>query len=370
LPSILQKSGSPEKKQRNSILKFFRIRLFNFFSLRKKARYQYEIFSKAEIKFEYEINLSELTHEVETAIVNIIADRLEISREKIKILAMKKGSLLIEIELPSKALDSLIKLYENNDPIIKQIGVSYVCETLIEQYNRLNLRKLLMCIYKKEGLLNLCKENFKEVLLNSPKRFSKRNLVDIIIEYAIQTSKVDLLKEISFKHNPKLYNKYQPYTFEERRPYSRKIEKRSKPSEITIVEYTKSAFWGIGAATLGSLGIILLESTPLRFFSWFLYVPLSNLIGDAILHGSNNKRSRKLGILAVICYLSGFTFAFDIKLIWEGKITNLKEIILLIGFSILLSFLGVIFSIGVDPIRIFNFIFVSTGAYLTYKRVT
>ncbi|MFX1475972.1 MAG: protein kinase, partial [Promethearchaeota archaeon] len=84
-------------------------------------------------------NLSDFASEKQSAIVGNLADILNISRDQIRILRKRGGSIILQIEMPTEAVNRLIALYEANDPMLKGLDFQQVKKILFGKYKILEL---------------------------------------------------------------------------------------------------------------------------------------------------------------------------------------------------------------------------------------
>lgn len=83
-------------------------------------------FPKSEIELVLKGDFQALTPELESAIIGALAGILNISREEIRIVKTKSGSIVLRIEMPTVAIRHLINLYNINDPLVKDFGIQRI----------------------------------------------------------------------------------------------------------------------------------------------------------------------------------------------------------------------------------------------------
>jgi hypothetical protein len=71
-------------------------------------------------------DLSGFTLEQQSAMVGALAGILDISREQVRVLEIRSGSVILQIEMPREAVNRLISLYEAGDPIMQAFGIQEV----------------------------------------------------------------------------------------------------------------------------------------------------------------------------------------------------------------------------------------------------
>ncbi|MCB0208483.1 MAG: hypothetical protein KDJ52_04120 [Anaerolineae bacterium] len=81
---------------------------------------------RSQVEITLKGDLSHLTPELQSAAIGAIAGVLNISRDQVTFLQVQKGSIILQLELPTEAVNELIILYETNDPIMKDLGVENV----------------------------------------------------------------------------------------------------------------------------------------------------------------------------------------------------------------------------------------------------
>ena len=94
--------------------------------------------SSCEIELVFE-DLSKFIPEIQQAAIGALAGALDISREKIKVLEVRKGSVKIRIRIPSTSLDKLIELYQTDRLLMDNLGIVYVIELLEKRFNLDNI---------------------------------------------------------------------------------------------------------------------------------------------------------------------------------------------------------------------------------------
>ena len=83
--------------------------------------------------------LSSFTPEIQFATVGALAGILDIPRDQIRIVKVQDGSIILQIEMPTEAVNRLIALYEADAPTLKDLGVQQVRKVLLKKYRILEL---------------------------------------------------------------------------------------------------------------------------------------------------------------------------------------------------------------------------------------
>lgn len=359
------------EKSEQSILEPRR-KLFDIWLLFKKIfKHEKKLFNDTKqirVPVEIKIDHSQVTPEELSALIGAIAGILSISREKIRILDIYKGSLILRLEIPSDALDKLIALYEAKDPVLSELGISYISEIVIEEYKLTNIRKLIIELFSLSELKSFCLENFKDFGEQLPSSLDKITIVDRLIEYASQDAKIPTLLESAYKQNPKVYSKFRPYYNVPRRPFAKDAKLKPIPSGLKQWQFLVAAAMGLTVATVSSMVMFFLSLVPFigGLLASLVFVPMGQVVGEVISKGANYKQGKGLAILSVICYVIGYRLGFIIgSYIYQFQITG--EIHIDPVFVLVFIFVSIFYELA-NPFNIFSSIGLFAGGYLAYRR--
>ena len=81
---------------------------------------------RSQVEITFKGDLSHLTPELQSAAIGALAGVLNISRDQVTFLRVQEGSIILQLEMPTEAVNHLITLYETHDPIMKDLGIEHV----------------------------------------------------------------------------------------------------------------------------------------------------------------------------------------------------------------------------------------------------
>lgn len=253
---------------------------------------------------------------------------VELDRDQVRLLSVKKGCVKIEIELPSEALDKLIELYEQDPSLLEnELGILDLTETFREKYNLSNIQTLLEEGFEAEEIISICENNFSDLREIITIDISKSDIVREIILYLRQES----LSQESLIRNfldgarelkPEAYQKHRPYYKVPRRP--RNIQRNRQRNSFNYLNSKRIIIASLMIAGLASLGFIgldviviasesLLESigkpaaSPPLVLLYLLLIPpqIGRYVGRLSSNLLRNESSTTRIRIAIICYLMG-----------------------------------------------------------------
>ncbi|GJD22581.1 hypothetical protein RIVM261_075370 [Rivularia sp. IAM M-261] len=315
-----------------------------------KSRYREtdrEVISQCEIELVFE-NLSKFPPEVREAAIGALAGALKISREEIKVLEVRKGSVKVRIEIPSISLDKLIELYEKDRNLMQQLGIIYVVEVFEESFYLENIRTLLIRGFTREELVTICYENFISIYDTITLNNTQSEIVDKIIEYICRESQISNFLELTRERKPDIYNNFSPYYKVPRRPgqvrdYSRQSRRRVNSYRLRRPEILIAGFIGIVVAALGfivliiGLSLILFSTGISAFGQVFLFLGLlilGDIVGRVVSRATRRAGGEVAGRVAAASYFVGLvlipTLILIIALIRQLANGNHQEALLTI----------------------------------------
>ncbi|NEO94808.1 MAG: trypsin-like peptidase domain-containing protein [Moorea sp. SIO3G5] len=255
------------------------------------------------------------------AVVGLLrANGEKIDRGQVKIIVVKKGSVKIEIELPSEALDKLIELYEQDRSVLeRELGIIYLTEILKERFKIKNIQALLKQGFETEEILAICNDNFSPVAELIKPGSSKVEIINSLIEYLHQKSQIQDFLSLARKRKPQAYEKFRPYYKVPRRPGQRANSTFQKRVRMLL-----AGVMGVGVSTLGVFSLSQLTESLTRLNSsgnsgiagliglvFFLGLTfLGDITGQAILVGTRGRRGETVGRLAIFSYSIGCSIGF------------------------------------------------------------
>ena len=227
----------------------------SFFNLVSRQIKKKEI-SLCEITFS--IDYSKCSCEILHAAIHALAGVLELSKDEIRLLDVRLGSLIMKLEVPSNAIDKLIALFEDDRHTMKQLGILYVTETFDERFILENIQVLLNRSYTTEEITAIYQKYFSSSLQAHPLEVEKSKIIDNLIDSLNQESWISQLLSSISKQKPEAYDKFEPYYKIPRRPS--KENKRRATSHLTLCEKIKGGFSGTGVAFFGFILLSILDA--------------------------------------------------------------------------------------------------------------
>ncbi|MFN8453512.1 MAG: response regulator [Anaerolineae bacterium] len=82
--------------------------------------------SKDQVEITLIGDLTNFTPELQFAVVGALAGVLNIPRDQIDVLNAQAEGIILQLEMPTEAINQLIGLYEANDPVIQDLGIQQV----------------------------------------------------------------------------------------------------------------------------------------------------------------------------------------------------------------------------------------------------
>ncbi|MDJ0707819.1 MAG: serine protease [Leptolyngbyaceae cyanobacterium MO_188.B28] len=320
-----------------------------------------------------EIDSSQFTPERVRAFRYALARASGIPWSDIKVLEVKLGSVIVKVELPSKTLDRLIDLYQHDIVTRRNLGISHVTETFEEWFYFKNIQALLEQGFTREELAAICYENFRHFSEQLPPERGKAEIIDRLIEYVRQESRIPELLTLASKRNHEAYNKLGPYYKVPRRP-SREVRQQAVISGLTWWERVKAGVLGTVTATIGVLVLFVAyiitpewldRSGILASLIWLGLIPLGDIVGRVVSINLNHRRGEAIGRLAAISYLIGYivghiSIVFLVQLILALADPSMELHIV----NILFLMIGTLLEVLSDFRRWMG----AGGAYFAYKR--
>ena len=293
-----------------------------------------QVRSKCEIELVFE-NLSYFKPEVRDAAIGALAGVLNIPREEIKILEVRKGSVKLRVEMPSIALDRLIELYETNSKMTRDLGIIYLTEIFDEIFNIENIRSLLNNEFIYEDLLVICYKNFRI----SPEQIApnsiKSEVIEQLLQYVRQQMLVSELLNLLRERKPEAFNKFGSYYKVPRRPARERGKRSHQSNQFTKWQIILAVFLGVGVTLLGVVMLVFVDifigskdqSGITSIIIWLGLYPLGDLAGRVVLKALSGRRGEKSGQLAMISFMLGcvalpiifFSINFSLSL---GEVIN------------------------------------------------
>jgi hypothetical protein len=332
------------KDQEDSIFKIFVFSICTYFrkliSIFKTEEENSESQkSKCEIELVGE-DISKFTPEVIDAIIQSISTVLKIPFGSIKFSSIKKGSIKLCLQMPSIALDSLIKLYNEDRSTMQNLGINYLTEILDEPFNIANIRLLLNNGFNREELITICQNNFglihNEINLNT----EKSEIAEILLRCLREQMQVPYFLNIARDRKPEIFRKFGLYSKAPRRPGL--IGQGNNFQQPTRWESISAISLGATVALLGSLVIFIAliaagDNDPLKGLISFFHIPFGLFVGDIVLNRLGGVNSARAGYLSGTAYLIGssivpITLLFillllNIVVLWENfRVDNIGSI--------------------------------------------
>ncbi|NEP22814.1 trypsin-like peptidase domain-containing protein [Moorena sp. SIO3I6] len=307
----------------------------------------------------------------------------KIDRGQVKLIVVKKGSVKIEIELPSEALDKLIELYEQDRSVLeRELGISYLTEILKERFKIKNIQALLKQGFETEEILAICNDNFSPVAELINPGSSKVEIINSLIEYLRQKSQIQDFLSLARKRKPQAYEKFRPYYKVPRRPSGR-ARRRANSTFQTRARMVLAGVMGVGVSTLGYFALfqltqLLSSSTSNDVILQIIglvhglgLIALGDITGQAVLIPTGGRRGNAVGRLAIFSYFAGLVIFFFWNFVMPQLLAVGNPFIFilssLIGF--LLVFVGSFLN---DPRTLLSLLSTGTslglGSYLAYQR--
>lgn len=249
-----------------------------------------------------------------------IAHEIGLERSQIKIKNIYKGSVKIEIEIPSEYIDKVIKLYDEDRALMNELGIKYLSETFKHSYDIKKIESFLKKYFKIEEIIKIYSINFNLSIEDINVTNSKNEIISRLLYYVEQNSQIPILLEMLSEHNPKAYSKYEPYHNTPRRPSSQGTRSRIRiNSNSNRWNFIRAGINGTGIAFLGFMVLasvlFLLEyvnNPPLTelitsFYFLILFPVTGNIVGEVVLKSLNNTSSEQAGRIAASSYFVGLT---------------------------------------------------------------
>jgi hypothetical protein len=252
------------------------------------------------------------------AFVTATAIALDISRSSLEVLAVKTGSIKVQIRLSSKKVDEIIHLYESDRNLMHKLGISYVTEVLERPFYIEHIESLLDQGFSMSELMELCEEQLNTIPSEIISIEDKKTFIRELLRYFSMESSISELLSILERSKPEQYVKYSPYIKIPRRPFQEEIRQgdqrnRSRRTSQNI-NWRQFARVGIKAASISflcSIGIFILylvvsQLNDILAGVIFISFPyLGNYIGEVVSRNLNYQGSRSAARLSVISFLSG-----------------------------------------------------------------
>ncbi len=84
------------------------------------------LFPTGEVEIRIKGDPSNFTYEQKSRLLRMLALSLECPIGEINVLGIRKGSVIVKVEMPEKAVKKLVNLYEDNDEVIKKLEIQDV----------------------------------------------------------------------------------------------------------------------------------------------------------------------------------------------------------------------------------------------------
>lgn len=269
--------------------------------------------------------------------INAIAKVLGLPRNEIQIIFIREGSIKIEIELPSKSLDRLIKLFEERTVLMRDLGVNYVMESFAEGYIIKNIKKLILNEYTTNSLLFFIKKNYPQISKEISSHDNKLKIVDYLVDQVQTKSTFSSLLNMIEIEKGSIVRNYEPFIKVPRRPKKTKEQKfKSKdkilsyvlgrmPNKVraVIAAITGCLFASISTAlvfyTIDSMVRFSVDNFIFGFYSpielfgglckFFWIIVLGDWVGQIVVQVSGSKKGLSTARLAQRTFFAGLLLA-------------------------------------------------------------
>ncbi|MDD5393066.1 MAG: trypsin-like peptidase domain-containing protein [Thiothrix sp.] len=358
--SELQKYINEHTPQKRTI----KFSMFSFFNKAKRENNK-----KCNCQIHFKTNLSVDEYKIP---VQALASELNLCYETIDTKKVREGSLIIDLTLPSYSLDKLIALYEKRDNLIKDLGIEYISESLEDEFEIDNIKKIMLILMEHENIRWGIYDMYPNSIKDLPNDVTNYYIIEKVIDEARNSNSISNLLAYLSRKNKNLYEKNKPYHKIPRRPKVENINLKSthSPFSLFLIFFKASGISTIGTMFLfliQYLILMLLGSNPaaslLASLVWTALVPLGAKVGDFISESFNRNKDKKVAAFAVICYMLGY----EIGIIISSAISIYIDMAASKDFFFIL---GVIFSVVFNSMdSIISLITLGIGAYYAYRNV-
>ena len=307
--------------------------------------------AQCQVKFANSLDMTADGAEWQAALIEGLSKILACTPEEIQVVSIQPEQKLLTLNIPSEAFERLI---EPNPAIaqgVKELGIVQVKEVLNENYHCENIRRMLSKMFTAAELYTFCQKHFSTMLDETPSGIKKSALIDKLLNYTRQTSRLAHLLVFANQHNAECYEKYAPY-HETPRMYppqqrSGAVQRPAFPQRtthffnLTPIEFLRAASMGIGVSTALTFLLQRVLMTPVEGGAeilWLLQGTIALLgivVGKVVSHGASAKHGELLGIVSVSCYWIGLILGNSlVYLTMSGLYVTLNMVsqYLLLGF--------------------------------------
>ena len=292
-----------------------------------------------------------------------MAEALSCASDDIRVIETQEEGRLLTLEMAGALFERLLKLDEADEQGLRKLGVLLVKEILDEPYDLSRVRRMLGKIFSDEELRSFCEQYFPDVSSKLSSSMKKTQIIDALMDFARQTSRVPHILVLAEQRHAELFKKHEPYYLPVRIFPKAKKQQVSQTSSfkapffnLTLVEFFRASLLGSGlAAGLTFLLQRVMMSASDAFLNYLLMGGIALIgmfTGEAVLKLANHKRGKFLAIVSVGSYLVG------------SVLGNSLLIFSLIGFQFSP---GVLINVLVGGVASLISLAVLIGIFLAYK---
>lgn len=319
--------------------------------------------------------------EITEAKVRALAASLGYPREAIKVVFLKKGSVKIRIELPSKALDKLISLYETDQQLMERLGLLYVEEKPKDRFLWENVRKLFSSFGIRE-VISIYETQLGSNFDSSTFPNDAELVIKGFIQHIDESSETSALLGILSNHNPTKYKLFAPYFRVPKRPAGRPGARRltsnsSQRSELTRGRIILAIFLGTCVGAVGSLVLIALSlfliHIDVAYYFPEMYeltrllalVLIGNYVGRTVAKVTRRRGGDFIGRIAVFSYLLGLFF---IPIFLLSLVILILILLFILDFSLAVATVRDIYTATSSEFGVDGILGAIVGSLLAYQR--
>lgn len=309
-------------------------------------------------------DLSEWSEEIQTAAIRAIAAVIGYPPEAVSMFDIveeaegTEGPVKVTIEMPEYAFERLLTLGAAEDPALAGLGITHARERVSNPHNIENIRRMLNKMFTLGEFREFCQRHFSIICDQFDANANKTEMIETLLDYVCQNSRIPHILVFAQKHNPKTYGRYEPYHVLPRMyPIPRQQTAKRRASQrllgqpllnLSFGEGLKAltAGTGVAAALMFLLQRVLLipvedqnVAEVLRLV-WGTTALFAIAVARAALWGANRNRGKLLAAISVASYwvgmMLGNTLAF-LSNIGEGFTTDLVLSSVVYGIAMTIS---------------------------------
>ena len=214
-----------------------------------------------QITFKKPVDFSDWSDDVQSSAIRALAAVLECQAEALCCedipddVRQSAGPVKLTVEMPENAFERLLDLGRLEDPAIAGLGIAQVKEILRNPHNIGNIRRMLERMLTPAQLREFCQRHFPAITERLSAATQKSDMLDILLNYARQNSRMPHILVFAKQQNAKVYERCEPYYYPPRiypTPQQHAVRRRAAATPLRQPLFNLTIGEGLKALTAGT----------------------------------------------------------------------------------------------------------------------